>query len=115
HRRKAGSEFELFITGGFRDVRYCDVLLEYAKGDVEDILIKITATNRGRDTAPLRLLPTVWFRNTWSWASDEPRPDMRQVQGGIELDHPTLRKRWLCCEGSPELLFTENETNHKRL
>jgi hypothetical protein len=115
HRGKDQPEFELLDTGAFKDDRYFDVLVEYAKGDVEDILIKMTATNRGPETAPLRLLPTVWFRNTWSWAGDEARPDMRQVQGGIELDHPTLGKRWLYCEGSPELLFTENETNHKRL
>src|SRR6201998_3849651 len=108
-------EFELLDTGVFKEDRYFDVFVEYAKGDVEDILIKITATNRGPEPAPLRLLPTIWFRNTWSWASDEARPDMRQVQGGIEVDHPTLGKRWLYCEGSPEVLFTENETNHKRL
>ena len=114
-RGKDQPEFELLDTGVFRDDRYFDVFVEYAKGDVEEILIKITATNRGPETAPLRLLPTIWFRNTWSWASDEARPDMRQVQGGIELDHRTLGKRWLYCEGSPELLFTENETNHKRL
>ena len=114
-RGKDQPEFELLDTGVFKDDRYFDVFVEYAKGDVEDILIKITATNRGPETAPLRLLPTIWFRNTWSWASDEARPDMRQVQGGIELDHPTLGKRWLYCEGSPELLYTENETNHKRL
>jgi Glycosyl hydrolase family 63 C-terminal domain len=108
-------EFELLDTGVFRDDRYFDVVVEYAKGDVEDILINITATNRGPENAALRLLPTIWFRNTWSWGDDEARPDMRQVPGGIELDHPTLGKRWLYCEGSPELLFTENETNLKRL
>src|ERR1700756_957413 len=114
-RGKDQPEFELLDTGVFKDDRYFDVFVEYAKGDVEDILIQITATNHGPETAALRLLPTIWFRNTWSWAGDEARPDMRQVQGGIELDHPTLGKRWLYCEGSPELLFTENETNHKRL
>jgi hypothetical protein len=108
-------EFELLDTGIFNDNRYFDVLVEYAKGDVEDILIKITATNRGPDAAPLRLLPTIWFRNTWSWAHDAGRPDMRRIAGGIELDHPNLGRRYLYCDGAPEILFTENETNYKRI
>jgi Glycosyl hydrolase family 63 C-terminal domain len=114
-RSKDQPEFELLDTGVFQNDRYFDVFVEYAKGDVEDVLIKITATNRGPEAAALRLLPTIWFRNTWSWGDDDPHPDMRQVPGGIELDHPSLGKRWLYCEGSPELLFTENETNLKRL
>jgi len=108
-------EFELLDAGIFKDDRYFDVYVEYAKGDVEDILIKITATNRGPEAAPLRLLPTIWFRNTWSWAHDAERPDMRRIAGGIELDHPSLGRRWLYCDDAPEILFTENETNYKRL
>jgi len=115
HRGKDQPEFELLDTGVFDDNRYFDVFVEYAKGDVEDILIKITATNRGPDPAPLRLLPTIWFRNTWSWGEQEALPDLRQISGGIELDHPMYGKRWLYCEGTPELVFTENETNVKRL
>ena len=114
-RGKDQPEFELLDTGVFQNDRYFDVFVEYAKGDVEDILIKITATNRGPETAALRLLPTIWFRNIWSWDDDVPRPDMRQVPGGIELDHPSLGKRWLYYEGSPEPVFTENETNLRRL
>src|SRR5215468_6760807 len=114
-RGKDQPEFELMDTGVFQDNRYFDVFVEYAKGDVEDILVKITATNRGPDNAALRLLPTVWFRNVWSWGDDDARPDLRKVAGGIELDHPGLGQRWLYCEGAPELLFTENETNRKRL
>jgi hypothetical protein len=114
-RGKDQPEFELMDTGVFQDNRYFDLFVEYAKGDVEDILIEITATNRGPETAPLRLLPTIWFRNTWSWGDDDARPDMRQVTGGIELDHPSMGKRWLYCEGAPELLFTQNETNRQRL
>ncbi len=114
-RGKDQPEFELLDTGVFDDDRYFDVFVEYAKGDVEDILIKITATNRGPETAALRVLPTIWFRNTWSWGDVVSRPDMRQIRGGIELDHPSLGKRWLYCDGSPELLFTENETNFERL
>jgi len=114
-RGKNHSEFELLDTGVFEDNRYFDVFVEYAKGDVEDILIKITAVNRGPDPARLRLLPTVWFRNTWSWGSAELRPELRQAPGKIELNDPTFGKRWLCYESAPEVLFTENETNHKRL
>jgi len=114
-RGKDKPELELLDTGIFNDDRYFDVLVEYAKGDVEDILIKITATNRGPEAAPLRLLPTIWFRNTWSWAYDAARPDMRRIAGGIELDHPNLGRRWLYCDSAPEILFTENETNYTRL
>jgi hypothetical protein len=114
-RGKDKPEFELLDADIFNDNRYFDVFVEYAKGDFEDILIKITATNRGPEVAPLRLLPTIWFRNTWSWARDAERPDMRRIAGGIELDHPNLGRRWLYCDGEPEILFTENETNYKRL
>src|SRR5215467_4664341 len=114
-RGKDNPEFELLDTGVFEADRYFDIFVEYAKGDLEDILIRITATNRGPDAAPLRLLPTIWFRNTWSWAHDAERPDMRGINGGIELDHPNFDRRWLYCDGAPEILFTENETNYKRL
>jgi Glycosyl hydrolase family 63 C-terminal domain len=114
-RGKDKPEFELLDTGVFNDDRYFDVFVEYAKGDLEDILVKITAANRGPEAAPLRLLPTIWFRNTWSWAADAERPDMRRIAGGIELDHPSLGRRWLYCDDEPEILFTENETNYKRL
>jgi len=114
-RGKDQPEFELLDTGVFESGRYFDVFVEYAKGDVDDILIRISATNRGPETAALRLLPTIWFRNTWSWGDDEARPEMRQVSRSIELKHPSLGRRWLYWEGSPELLFTENETNLQRL
>src|SRR3989441_6942071 len=114
-RGKNQSEFELLDTGVFSENRYFDIVVEYAKGDVEDILIKIAATNRGTQAARLRLLPTIWFRNTWSWGTGDPRPSMRQMPGALELDHPGLGKRWLYCENSPQLLFTENETNAKKL
>jgi len=114
-RGKDQPEFELLDTGVFADDRYFDVFVEYAKGDVEDILIKITVANRGPEAAKLRLLPTIWFRNTWSWGGNEPRPSLRHVSGAIEADHAESGKRWLYCEGKPELLFTENETNLQRL
>src|SRR5260370_10325341 len=113
HQGKDQPEFELLDTGVFNEDRYFDIFVEYAKGDVEDILIKITVANRGPETARLRLLPTIWFRN--AWGGEATRPDLRQVPGAIELYHPSLGKRWLYYEGSPELLFTENETNFKRL
>jgi hypothetical protein len=114
-RGKDQPEYELLDTGIFGDDRYFDVFVEYAKADVEDILIAVTLVNRGPDAARIRLLPTVWFRNTWSWGAHDPRPEMRASSGGIELNHPTYGRRWLYFEGSPELLFTENETNFKKL
>jgi len=118
-RDKHQPEYELLDTGVFEGDRYFDVQVEYAKADVEDILIKITVSNRGPDAAELRLLPTVWFRNRWSWGSKDPRPELHHsrntVAPTIELNHPTFGNRWLHCEGRPELLFTENETNAHRL
>src|ERR1700730_8621922 len=114
-RGRSASEYELLDTGVFDEGRYFDVFVEYAKCDVEDILIKITVANRGEESARLRLVPTIWFRNTWSWGSTKARPELRGVAGAIELNHPGYGKRWLYCEGSPELLFTENETNRQRL
>ena len=113
HRGRDQPELELLDTGVFNEDRYFDIFVEYAKVDVEDILIKVNVFNRGPETARLRLLPTIWFRNTWG--GDVARPELRQVPGAIELDHPSLGKRWLYYDGSPELLFTENETNVKRL
>jgi hypothetical protein len=114
-RGRSDPEFELLDTGVFAEDRYFDVLVEYAKGDVEDILIKITATNRGPVSARLRLLPTIWFRNAWSWDGGAVRPNLRAVTGGLEVTHPACGKRWLYYDGSAELLFTENETNTHRL
>jgi len=125
---KNDREFELLDTGVFDENRYFDVTAEYAKADVEDILIKITVTNHGPAEAELALLPTVWFRNTWSWGHDDYRPQARATESlgfkrehgavgstAIELEHRAYGKRWLLCEGEPELLFTENETNAKKL
>ena len=117
-RGKDQPEFELLDTGVFDDNRYFDVFVEYAKGSAEDILIRITAANRGPEPARLELLPTVWFRNTWSWSEGGLRPVLCRAGGAgsaIELEHAAYGRRWLYCEGSPELLFTENETNFQRL
>ena len=119
-RGRHDPEFELLDTGVFNESRYFDVFVEYAKADVEDILIKITAVNRGSEPAALHLLPSVWFRNTWSWGSDLRRPSVQcgaSVPGAAcaELSHWQYGKRWLLCAGQPELLFTENESNLARL
>ena len=116
-RGKLEPEFELLDTGVFDSDSYFDVVVEYAKADVEDILVKITATNHGPEEASLNLLPTIWFRNTWSWnGNGTPKPFLRSVsEGVIELDEADLGKRWLHCDGAPELLFTENDTNTQRL
>jgi hypothetical protein len=112
-RGKTAPEFELIDTGVFD--RYFDVVVEYAKADVDDILIKITATNHSPEEASLHLLPTIWFRNTWSWNQNgTAKPWLRRTGDGvIELNEPS--KHWLYCDGAPELLFTENDTNTQRL
>ncbi len=123
NRRRDGRapEFELIDTGVFDGDRHFDVLVEYAKAAPDDILIRITATNRGPEPAELHLLPTLWYRNTWSWDTAGPqRPTLRSGPPGtdhvvIEGDHPSLGPRWLYCEGTPALLFTENDTNGERL
>ncbi len=112
--------FYLDATPIFAENRYFDIYAEYAKADVEDILIKITAVNRGPEAASLHLLPSFWFRNTWSWGRDLRRPDAcvaTSVPESVcaELQHWQYGKRWLICAGQPELLFTENETNNARI
>jgi hypothetical protein len=119
-RGKDAPEFELMDTGVFDEDRYFDVEIEYAKATPEDILIRINVTNRGPEAADLHLLPTIWFRNTWSWQNDAPRPSLRQTNDvrnatAIQLCQPAYGHRWLFCNGMPELLFTENETNTRRL
>src|ERR1700730_10526401 len=113
-------EYELLDSGVFAENRYFDVFVEYAKAEPEDILIRISVTNHGPDPAPLSLLPTIWFRNRWtSGTNQDPKPNLRQEEATpnatIELNHFQYGKRWLYCEGAPELLFTENNTNNQRL
>jgi hypothetical protein len=112
-------EYELLETGVFDQDRYFDVLVEYAKASPEDLLVQITVTNRGPAPAPLHVLPTLWFRNMWSWGGDVKRPALRQAAGGaalaVAVSHPDLGERLLSCEGAAALLFTENETNAERL
>ena len=118
-RTRDQPEFELLETGVFDDDRYFDVFVEYAKLDIDDVLIKISLANRGPKAANLRVLPTVWFRNTWSWGNGSGKPRLYESRSGanpvIELESAPLGQRWLHCEGHPQLLFTENETNRQRL
>jgi hypothetical protein len=109
-------EYELLDTGIFEQDRYFDVFVEYAKAAPSELLIRITAHNRGPLPATLEVLPTLWFRNTWSWGENSSKPSLRQVtEGKIRADHPELGEWTLHCEGASELLFTENETNFRRL
>ena len=117
-RGKDSPEFELLDTGIFDGNRYFDIIVEYAKNSPEDILLRVTVVNRGPVPAALHVLPTMWFRNTWSWGRDPYKPNLRAAVDGagmIELDHAALGRRWLACDGAPEILFTENETNCVRL
>ncbi|MEP6925568.1 MAG: glucosidase [Pyrinomonadaceae bacterium] len=115
-RSKQDNEFELMDTGVFDENRYFDVFVEYAKAETEDILIKIEIFNRGPEDAPIHVLPTVWFRNVWSWNGETEKPQMRQISDStIEIAEQTYGMRWLYFENEPKLLFTENETNLQRL
>ena len=105
-------------TGVFADNRYFDVFVEYAKASCNDILIRITAVNRADVDAPLHLLPTIWFRNTWSWGHGTSRPELQRVDNigrPIALTHGERGLYTLHFEGAPELLFTENDTNRERI
>ncbi len=125
HRSRQEMEYELLDTGIFNEDRYFDVFVEYAKAGPEDILIRITATNRGPDPAEIQLLPTLWFRNDWSqWiapsnrASEKPllyQVDSSSAVSTVVAAHSLLGEFTLSCEAAGSLLFTENETNHERL
>jgi hypothetical protein len=110
-RTRRDDEYELLDTGVFHEDRYFDVFVEYAKSSPEDLSIRIGACNRGPEPATLHLLPTVWFRNTWSWGRAAQKPELVRGASGIELHEPHYGKRYLYAEGNPELLFTENESN----
>ncbi len=120
-RTRQQPEYELLDTGIFDDARYFDVEVEYAKASPEDVLIRITVKNRGPEPAGIHLLPTIWFRNTWSWLQSTERPVLTAEDAGddagrqIRVEHAVPGTRWLAIEGPCELLFTENETNFERL
>jgi hypothetical protein len=117
-RRRSRQEFEyeLVDTGVFDQNRYFDVFVEYAKESPEDILVQISIHNRGPEPAELHVLPTLWFRNQWSWQGSLDRPSLQQIAGGrglsvVEAVDAKLGARYLYCDGEVPLLFTENETN----
>ncbi len=120
-RGKLDREFEIWDTGIFADNRFFDIEIEYAKAGPHDILIRATATNCGPDVAVLHLLPTIWFRNTWSWGRDNCKPSLQETAqsdaqiGVIDAVHEVLGKYCLFCEDAADLFFTENESNLERL
>jgi hypothetical protein len=125
HRSRDEFEYELLDTGVFDDNRYFDVFVEYAKAAPEDLLIRISVWNRGPDPAVVHVLPTLWYRNTWSWRDGGPKPTVEAIEADgrpIVYAHHTdpllkksLAQHFLHCEGTAELLFTENETNNARI
>jgi hypothetical protein len=119
-RGRGDLEYELIDTGVFDGDRYFDVVVEYAKAAPEDLLVRITVHNRGPESAEVHLLPTLWFRNEWSWHTGPERPVLQQVsatpaRGVVRATHPALGDRFLSTEGDAPLLFTENETNTQRV
>jgi hypothetical protein len=121
-RGRTAPEYELTDTGVLADDRFFDVVVEYAKAGPEDIVIRISATNRGPEAAPLHLLPTLWYRNTWSWGRHSERPSMSAATTGamgsgrvIRASHPRAGEHVLAVDPAGEILFTENETNAERL
>ena len=116
-RRRGRNEFEyeLLDTGAFDEDRYFDVFVEYAKNAPDDVLIKISVHNRGPETAEVDVLPTLWFRNTWSWGGGGAQPSLERIGNTIKASHPKLGGRFLHCDGEATLLFTENETNTQRV
>jgi mannosylglycerate hydrolase MGH1-like protein len=119
-RGRSDPEYELIDTGVFEDNRYFDVVVEYAKATAEDLLMQVTVHNRGADDAELHVLPTLWFRHTWSWAGGRERPELHVVPDasgvtGVVAEQSELGRRWLCAEGSVPVLVTGNETNNERV
>jgi hypothetical protein len=119
-RTRTDREYELLETGVFDDDRYFDVFVEYAKETPEDILIQISVFNRGTEPATLHVLPTLWFRNTWTWWPGTPKAVLREVAGKqgsriVAASHTELGERYLYCEDDAPLLFTDNETNNHRI
>jgi len=108
-------EFELLDTGVFDEDRYWDITVDYAKADVDDIVVRVTARNAGPEAATLHLLPTLWFRNTWSWGLDDRKPVITRDGDALVAAHHDRSTMRLAGDGSPQTLFCENETNARRL
>ena len=118
-RNRGDLEYELLDTGVFHEDRYFDIFVEYAKQAVDDILIQVSIHNRGPERATLHLLPTLWFRNTWSWWPEAAKPSLVKLSGAkvnrVVASHPDLGNYCLYCDKAATLLFTDNETNNERL
>ncbi len=119
-RSKMAGEFEIWNTNAFAENRFFDIEIEYAKADAHDILIRVNAKNSGPEAAPLHLLPTIWFRNTWSWGRDPAKPNLRKGAershiAVVTASHSSLGDYDLFCDSIDDLFFTENETNVGRL
>jgi hypothetical protein len=119
-RNRGDAEYELLNTGVFNEDRYFDVFVEYAKKGAEDLLIQISVSNRGPETATIHVLPTLWFRNGWTWWPGTAKPSLKEISAvkgsrAIGASHAELGERYLYCEGDVPLLFTENETNNRRI
>jgi hypothetical protein len=119
-RSKTVGEFEIWDTNAFVENRYFDIEIEYAKANAHDILIRLNAKNCGPEIAPLHLLPTLWFRNTWSWGRDQAKPALRKTRGDggnavITASHAELGEYELICDSVDHVFFTENESNAQRL
>src|SRR5208282_6058134 len=120
HRSRMDPEYELLDTGIFNEDRYFDVFVEYAKAAPTDVLIEISICNRGHDESAIHVLPTLWFRNTWTWWPGEPKPSLKDASAGtgaaaVAATDALLGTYFLHCEGPARLLFTDNETNNERL
>src|SRR5215472_11260894 len=119
HRTRLDPEYELLDTGIFNEDRYFDVFVEYAKATPTDLLIEISVCNRGPKESVIHVLPTLWFRNIWTWWPEEPKPSLRDISRSnavlIAAADASLGDNFLYCDGQPRLLFTENETNNQRL
>ncbi len=114
-RGKKDPEYEIQDTGIFDQLKYFDVFIEYAKASREDILLKITAYNRGQETAPIHILPNIWFRNTWDWGYSSDKPSLeRLTDNSLFAQHSILGKRILYAENPDQLLFCENESNSEK-
>ena len=114
-RDRQQPEFEIIDTGIFDDDRYFDVNIEYAKAGAEDILMRLTVTNRGPDEAPIHVLPQLWFRNTWSWFTDRPKPALERDGARVVVKHETFGAYAIHFDEPDEIKFCENETNAARL
>ncbi|MGI8912576.1 MAG: MGH1-like glycoside hydrolase domain-containing protein [Chloroflexota bacterium] len=114
-RSRQEPEYELLDTGIFDGNRYWEITADYAKAGPEDILVRLTVRNAGPEEATLEVLPTLWFRNTWSWGADDRKPSLTLADSHIQTQHWSLEQRMLSWDGRPDALFCENESNAARL